>query len=204
MNLQAKTLHKDEQRILHQYISYKKPKIIMELGHQYGLSAAFFIDTTVALGLKTHIHSWDVMIPLMGRPLSCSSNFSLHLENITGKEKDVLDFYKPDFLFLDAHAYKLTRNLMKECLHRGIDFVCHDVRLDILADLKKTTNNFQKREGMDMCAWEVYLLGELIHKDLWEKDNYEDDLVRVSCYRQPIDKIVIERAYGIAVIESKQ
>ena len=101
---------------------------------------------------------------------------------------------QPDLVFLDAHPYDLTKNIVNECLSRKINFMCHDVSYNIGHDVaKKRSKNFNQKRGTD-AQWELYVLCELIDEKLWQEDYFENnDLI----YERDQDK------YGLGIVTHK-
>ncbi len=189
---QAKTISKEECRAVYDYMNECRPKTILEFGTQYGCSTCMFICLAKWLKTDIKLHSWDILDQVKGICIN-KNHFMLHIEDITGKEEEVFQRYKPDMLFLDAHPYILTRNLVKICLRDKIDFMCHDVSLAIINALKARSNNF--KDTTIYGAWEPYVLSELIDKKILTDDYYENDQVVVKCIR---DK------YGLAIVRNKK
>ena len=191
---QAKTLSMEECEDIYNYMDVNRPQTILEFGTQYGCSTRVFLEISKWLDYKVDVHSWDIIDSVQARCVS-KQNFTFHLENMEGKEKEMFDLYKPDFLFLDAHAYGMTRKIMQECLKRKVSFAAHDIYLPAFEESKKLTKNFT--DFSVYVNWEIYLLGDLISKTLWEVDSYEDEFVRVDCTRKP-------GGYGLAIIKVKE
>jgi len=89
----------------------------------------------------------------------------------------------------------MTKALVQECLNRKIDFICHDIDQSVFERAKKQSNNFTNFSVY--TDWELYILGELISKDLYIEDNFENDSVLVKCVRN-------NGSGGIAVIRNKR
>lgn len=185
----AKTLSKKECEAIYFYLQKKKPLVLMEFGVQHGCSTRFFIDAITSLNLATKIHSWDIVDQIR---YADRSKFTFHRENITGHELDVVEKYNPDLIFLDAHAYHMTKSLMEICMDRKIDFICHDVGIEF-KDLVYRQSNAYKNKNV-YIQWESYLLSELISPTIWETNSYEDDKVQLTFIRD---------RYGICIAEMK-
>ena len=120
--VQAKTLSKEECRAIYGYLERKRPKVFLEFGTQWGCSAAMFLKMFKWLGLDVEFHTWDVL-----GAIKFIDKRHFHLEDVTGKEAEIIKQYKPDFIFIDCHSYELIGNLIPLCLAQKIDFACHDV-----------------------------------------------------------------------------
>ena len=191
---QARTLCKEECREIFKYMDIKRPKTIMEFGVQYGCSSRVFVEMGNWFGYKVNLHSWDIADQVRE---SCISklDFNLHIMNVTGSESEVIEKYAPDLIFLDAHPYKMTKSLMSECLSRKIDFMCHDVELELLERARKQSKNFI--DFNVYVDWELYILGQLISKSLFDEDHYENDEIVVDCIRG-------NNGGGLAIIQNKE
>jgi len=185
----AKTLSKEECRAVYGYMQQKKPQVILEFGVQYGCSTAVFIEMAKWLDIKLQLHSWD-----LADLVKCSDRkeFKLHIEDVTGKEEETILKYRPNMIFLDAHPYRLTKKLMLLCLKYKIDFLTHDVAVDIYKELGERTNNFQNKE--EYGAWELYILRELFGDKVVTDNEFENEQVRIKMVR---DK------YGLSIVEVK-
>jgi hypothetical protein len=191
---QARTLVKEECREIFSHMSSCKPHTILEFGVQYGCSSRVFVEMAKWLDLKMELNSWDV-VDAVKKDCISKTDFKLHIEDVTGKEKEVFDRYSPDLVFLDAHPYRLTKSIMQECLSRKIDFMTHDVEQFVFDRAKKQSKNFT--DFSVYVDWELYILGELISKDLYTKDYYENDLLTAKCFRG-------HGGGGLSIIEFKR
>ena len=188
-----RSLSKEECRCIYNYMNKKKPEVMFEFGVQNGCSTKSFVEMAKWANIEFNLHSWDI-----ADELKCigKNEFSFHLEDITGKEESIFDKYQPNFVFLDAHPYELTRNIMKICLKRKIDFMAHDVAYSIgLQRTCERTNGFTDLAVKTNANWELYLLGILISTKLWHDDHYEDDVLEVECIRD---------SCGIAIIKFRR
>lgn len=190
----AKTLSKDECQALYMYMDKQRPKNIIEFGTQFGCSTRAFIEISKWLKYNIDLHSWDIRDSIR-KDCVDKKDFTFHLEDMTGRESEIFNTYKPDFVFLDAHAYTLTRTLMVECLRRKINFAAHDTYLPALDEVRKLTNNF--KDHSKYVNWEVFLLGDLISKDLWRINDFENDFVIVKSTR-------MDGGYGMTIVEVKK
>lgn len=185
----VKTLSKGELNFVYKYFEKNKPKSMLEFGVQKGCSTYCFLKLAEYFEYDMSLHCWDIRDSII---YPDRSKFSLHIEDVSEKAQDIINYYEPDFIFLDAHPYYLTKNFMEECLSKKINFMCHDVALNLIERCRKESNNFTKKEAY--TTWEAYLIGELIDKSLWEKDFFENDKFTAICNR---DK------YGIFILEHK-
>lgn len=173
----AKTLSKKECKAVYNYMERIRPKRMIELGTHFGCSTLAFRLMSDWLDLNMEIHSSDIVDCVSVIP---KTSFEFHLEDLTGRMKDTIYKYSPDFVFLDVHSFFLVLETMQECLMNKVDMLLHDVSFEHL-DIKKR-------------AWELPLLGELISSILWNKDLYEDDKLQVTCVRDRL---------GLAIVEMK-
>ena len=68
----------------------------------------------------------------------------------------------------------------------------HDVSIKVFNKLKKHSKQFTDFSVYD--AWELYILGELISKELWTKNIYENKELKARCIRD---------WYGLSIVEFK-
>lgn len=185
----AKTISKKECESIYYYMKKYKPVNILEFGTQYGCSTRAFLEMAKWIGYKINLHSWDIL-----DSVRCvdKNEFCFHLEDISKKEELLLD-YKPNLVFLDAHPYYMTKNIMQICLREKINFICHDVSDDVYNTTKERSKNFSNLSCY--AAWESYILQELIYKDILSVTSYENNFLFVD--------FTIDR-YGIAIIRHKK
>lgn len=188
---QAKTLSKEECRAIYEYMKEYRPKTILEFGVQYGCSTGVFVEISKWLDLKIDLHSWDI-IDAIKKDCVNKKDFTFHKEDISGNEDRILEKYKPDMIFLDAHPYSMTKKLMQSCLNRKINFLAHDVALRLYNVLKKGSNNFADKSFYG--AWELYILAELFSQNLLDNDTYESEKVSITCVRDQ---------WGLAIVKVK-
>ena len=190
----AKTLSKNECNSVFEYMRGKKEITLFEFGTQKGCSAAVFLQIGKYFGIKMDLHSWDIK-DLVQKSVVNKKDFTLHIEDITNRERVVFDKYRPNLVFLDAHPYELTKNIVSICLERKIDFMCHDVSLDIYERTKNRTCNLSDKSNGNGGTWELPIMGELISESLLTHDSFENEKLIVNCVR---DK------YGLAIIKFKR
>jgi len=177
---QAKTLSKEECRAIYNYMKEYKPKVILEFGTQFGCSTRVFLELANWLGRKVELHSWDIVDQI--KPICVDKNsFTFHKEDMSGREEEIVAKYNPDMLFLDAHPYSLTKNLMQVCLKHKINFLTHDVALKLYESLQTRSDNFKNLKAYG--AWELYILAELFGDTLLTEDHYEDEKVQIDFTR---------------------
>jgi len=188
-----RSLSKEECKFIFEYMQERKPKIMFEFGVQNGCSSKAFVEMSKWAKIDFSLHSWDII-----DVVKCirKDEFYFHLGDITGKEKMAFDKYNPNFVFLDAHPYHLTKNIMEICLERKIDFIAHDVVYPIgLQRTCERTNGFTNLNVETNANWELFLLGILINTQLWHSDYYENDELQVKCVRN---------SCGLAMIKFKR
>lgn len=183
----TKTLSRKESYHICQYMEKHKPINMVELGVQLGCSTAIFLEMANWINHKIKLDSWDI-VDIAKYP--DRNKFTLHVEDITGNEAKMFNEYMPDLVFLDAHAYNMTRKIMQLCLDRKIDFITHDVSLSLLERIRRESNGFVNKDVY--VQWESYLIGDLIDKSLWKKDSFENDGLTATCIRDVFGIIIIE------------
>ena len=177
---QDRTISKTECEFVYRHMVTHKPSVMFEVGVNYGCSTRAFYEMSKWAGLEMDLHAWDIVD--MVRYID-KDKFALHIEDITGEEVKSFDKYDPDLVFLDAHPYDITKNIMELCLKRRINFMTHDVAFRVFEASRNRTNGFTNRNILKGVAWELYLLGALINTKLWRDDHYEDDNLKVECIR---------------------
>jgi len=152
----AKTISKLESRSIFYYWKKYKPKIFLEFGTQLGCSMCIFIEIAKYLNINTQFHSWDIIDVIK---YADKKEFNFHREDITGREIEIFNKYKPDFLFLDCHVYSLTKSLINICLQRKINFMMHDITDELYERCRKESNNFTNFNAY--TTWEAFLARQL-------------------------------------------
>lgn len=175
---QAKSLAKEEVRFASGYFASKKPSTMIELGVQYGCSARTWLELAKLHGLRFELLAYDIKDSIHDDCVD-RNEITFSLENITGYEAVVLENFRPDLVFLDAHPLSLTRNMFRACKKRKIDMMLHDVSLKLMN-----------------THWERKVLCQEISHLLKEGENliYENDKVKVT--------IVVDKT-GLAIVEWK-
>ena len=185
----AKTLSKEECRLLFEYVSRKKPRTILEFGTQYGCSTKVFLEIAKWLGIPLILHSWDIIDVV--KEVS-KRDFIFHLENVTGRELPIIEEYQPDFVFLDGISFELAKNMMNICLSKKIDFMLHSITRALYERVRIASNNFT---FFDMYVpWESYLLVKLAGLDMLDKDFFENSEFKITCRKE---------LYGVCIVEMK-
>jgi len=188
---QAKTLSKEECRAIFCYMEENRPKTMLEFGTQFGCSTGVFVQFSKWLGLDVRIHSWDIR-DQVNKICVDRKDFTLHIEDVTGREEKTIIKYCPDMVFLDAHPYCMTKALMLACLKHKINYLTHDVAINLYEDLKIRSKNFTKLNTYG--AWELYILTEIFSNSLLVEKRYEDDRAIVE---------IIRDKYGLSIIKVK-
>lgn len=107
-----KTLSTEEAFLLCLAMSLTRPRVIVELGTQYGKSTRRLVDLADFLGLDSRIISYDVVDELeyVGR-----DEIDFHLQDLTGAFRtEVLDKFGSGLVFSDAHPYALLSEVVRE------------------------------------------------------------------------------------------
>ena len=186
----VKTLSFTESSFIFNYIAKHKPKVIFEFGTQHAVSTRIFYEICKSFGYEPTIHCFDVVDEIK---YIDKDKIVFHHEDITGREQQFISDLKPDLIFLDAHPFQLTSNLVDICLAEKIDFMAHDVSLEIHERARVQSDNFQNKGKY--TNWELFILMEKIDKDLDKLDHY-------SSAEMTID--IIRDRFGLAVIEFKK
>jgi len=189
----AKTLDKKECFEIYKYFLQYRPLIIFEFGVQYGCSTRFFLELSNHLNLNVVLHSFDIKNNVKYAEFK---QFFMHIQDITEHVDSVFkELPKPDLVFLDAHPYQLTKNIMKKCLKNQINFMTHDVSQEIgKIRASKRTNQFTNFSPSTGAEWELYTICELISQDLWTSTSYHNDKIDVK---------IITGKYGLAICQHK-
>jgi hypothetical protein len=166
-----KTLSKRECEEIFYYFDQHRPQTMIELGTQYGCSTKIFVEIANFFGYKLNMHAFDIRDRIRSSIVD-RNEFHLHIEDITDKELETLDLYSPDLVFLDAHPYKLTKNMVNACLRKQINFMCHDISLDVHEKARQQSNNFTNFDIY--VAWELYVIAKIISDKFLTEDYYED------------------------------
>jgi len=163
----AKTLVKEECGAVYEYMAKKRPTRMMEMGVQFGCSSRVFLEIAKWLSIDLKLDSFDIQ----DRDRSdCVDRreFNLHIENIEGRELEVIERLKPDVIYFDAHVYKMTRRMMEICVEKKIDFMAHDVSIALYESVRDRTNGFKDKDTY--APWELPVMEELLGKEVVDSD----------------------------------
>jgi hypothetical protein len=186
----VKTLSFAESSFIFKYIEKHKPKVILEFGTQHAVSTRIFYEICKSFGYEPTIHCFDIVDEIK---YISKDKIIFHQEDITGIELAVINELTPDLIFLDAHPYELTSNLVDICLAQKINFMAHDVSLEIHERARVQSDNFQNKSKY--TNWELFILMEKINNDLDKLNHYSNEEMAIN---------IIRDRFGLAVIEFKK
>ena len=119
---ELKTLNLEEAFVLYSVLATRRPQgPIVEIGTQYGRSTRRLLDMIKLLGLDNDVICYDIHNEVR--------HFGPHearliLKDVTdGFVDDVLRSHRPGLIYLDAHPYKLLRNVIGGFLQHGEDCI---------------------------------------------------------------------------------
>jgi hypothetical protein len=124
---ERKTLNFEEAFVVYAILARTRPDgPIVEIGTQYGRSTRRILDMLPALGLENEVVCFDVEDQVNAFE---PEEARLVIEDLTGKFRHrVLDELSPSLVYLDAHPYYLTREVILDVLEHSHDcaLVMHD------------------------------------------------------------------------------
>jgi glycosyltransferase involved in cell wall biosynthesis len=123
---ETKTLTFEEAYVLYAILTTRRPASLVEIGTQAGRSARRLLDMRNALRLEAPLACFDVED---GLEFVRHDEIEFVLGDVTGRVgRDVLDARPPGVVFLDAHPYRLVREVVNAVLadRRGWVLAIHD------------------------------------------------------------------------------
>jgi hypothetical protein len=124
---ERKTLNFEEAFIVYAILAHTRPGgPIVEIGTQYGRSTRRILDMLPALGLENEVVCFDIEDQVNAFE---PGEARLVIEDLTGNfRRRVLDDLSPSLVYLDAHPYYLTREVILDVLEHSDDctLVMHD------------------------------------------------------------------------------
>ena len=195
---ERKTLSFEEAFILYVIVSRFHPRAIVEIGTQYGRSTRRIIDIKNALGLDSRITCFDIENQVR---FFEPQEAQLILKDVTHTfQRDVLEAFAPEVIFLDAHPYYLLRNVISGVLDApkgGCILVIHDCAKGLCNPTMR-----QSKDDLNITStsghWERHVLAEIfgIANPLSEHlDDIETVTHRLRIFGTP---------HGLAVIMPKE
>ena len=136
-------------------------KSVVEICVQYGMSTRRIIYIKNDLGLNLPIYAFDIVDEVKFFSLD---EAVLRLEDLTDRfETSVLGKYPPGLIYLDAHPYKLLKEIISEVLKDGrFILVIHDCGRGLynryMPITRKENHLITSLTGM----WERHVLAELL------------------------------------------
>lgn len=111
---ELKTLCFEEACVLYLVLLATRPRTIVEIGTQYGKSTRRILDMKQRLGLACDVVCFDVANDVRHfRP----DEARLLVQDVRGTfQRDVLEAFQPDLVFVDVHGYALLHEILEAAL----------------------------------------------------------------------------------------
>jgi len=191
-----KTLNTEETFIIFIIMKLYKLETIVEIGTLLGKSTRRIIDIKTTLKQNILIKCYDIVNSVQYfKP----SEAQLILKDITNSiKKDVIDNYKtPTLIYLDAHPYDITKNVILETLQSDNHFlIIHDCG-EILCNPQMTISRNDPITSIT-GHWERYVLA-----DVFGLSNPLDKLLNIQ-ETQRHKMRVFSTLHGLCAIIPKQ
>lgn len=122
---EKKTLNTDETFVLYLMLKLYNPASFIEIGTLLGRSTRRLLDIKKELRLPLEINCYDIVNKVTHFKMS---EVKFHIQDITNRVKKVIDSYPgPGMVYLDAHPYYLTTEVIRDILGRsGWVLAVHD------------------------------------------------------------------------------
>ena len=159
-----KTLTTEEAFLLGVSMSLTRPRVIVELGTQYGKSTRRIVDLAEFLGLDARIITYDVVDELQ---YVGHDEIDFRQEDLTGRFRaDILDKFGSGFIFSDAPPFALLSEVVRETLaHYGNwTLAIHDCGPGLCNPhmrISREDPNISSSTGL----WERHILAEIFGID---------------------------------------
>lgn len=157
---ELKTLNTDETFIVYLMLRFYKPASFIEVGTLLGRSTRRFIDIKKELNLPFEIQCYDIVNKV--------SHFKPHeakliLHDLTNNvEKTLVNYPKPGLIYLDAHPYYLTTEVIRYVLNNpGWVLAIHDSGKALCNPNMTISKDDPGAITSQTGHWERYCLGEV-------------------------------------------
>lgn len=160
---ELKTLNTDETFIIFLMLNFYNPASFVEVGTLLGRSTRRFIDIKNELNLPFDIHCYDIVNKVKHfKP----SEAKLILHDLTGNVAKTLESYpKPGLVYLDAHPYYLTTEVIRYVLNNpGWTLVIHDSGKALCNPNMTISKDDPSAITSQTGHWERYCLAEVFGK----------------------------------------
>jgi len=136
-----------------------RPKVLVEIGTQFGQSTRRLRDMADHLNLETRIICYDIADELryVGR-----DEVELVIEDVTGRARtEIFEKWNPEIVFLDARPYRLIQDVVRSRMAAGMGgiLVIHDCIRGLYNPNMKVSRDdphITSRTGV----WERHVLAE--------------------------------------------
>ncbi|MYD10252.1 MAG: class I SAM-dependent methyltransferase [Chloroflexi bacterium] len=161
---QVGTLSSEEAFVLHCLSARFQPPELIEIGTHQGKSTRRILDSLASLRLNTRVTCFDIedLVTCFSR-----DEATLLLRDVTDSvEEDILDRYAPGIIYLDAHPWRLLKNVIEAVLRREDWLLAiHDCS-PILCNPKMTISKDEPGLiTMRTGHWERHVLAEVFGLD---------------------------------------
>lgn len=113
---QVGTLSSEEAFVIHCLCALFQPPELIEIGTHQGKSTRRILDSIAHLQLKMRVTCFDIEDLVQ---YFSSEEATLLLRDVTDSvEQDILDRYAPGIIYLDAHPWRLLKNVIAAVLRR--------------------------------------------------------------------------------------
>jgi hypothetical protein len=181
---ELKTLNTDETFVIYLMLELYNPTSFVEVGTLLGRSTRRFIDIKKELDLSFNIHCYDIVNKVKYfKP----SEAKLIIHDLTGNVTKTLESYpKPGLIYLDAHPYYLTTEVIRYVLaNPGWTLVIHDSGKALCNPNMTISKDDPGAITSQTGHWERYCLAEVFGKNGPfdpTLDNFETDTHKVRIF----------------------
>lgn len=158
---EEKTLCFEEAFVAYVALSLTRPNVILEVGTQYGNSTRRLIDMAAQLELDSRIVCIDIEDQVRH---FARNEADLLIADVTGRfRRDVLEKYRPGFVYLDAHPYFLLQEIVREMLdyQENCIMAIHDCSKGLCNPRMTIDKDDPSAITSKTGVWERYVLAEI-------------------------------------------
>jgi hypothetical protein len=190
---ERKTLNFEEAFAIYAVLAHRRPtQPVVEIGTQHGRSTRRILDMLKQLGLSNDVVCFDVADQVQDFE---PDEAELRIEDLTGRFREVvMEGIEPSLVFLDAHPYHLTREVITEVLDRDVCVLAiHDCGRALCNPnmaIEKDDPNITSATG----HWERHVLCEVFGVEDPMSDDIDHQVTPTHALR------ILQTAHGLGLI----
>jgi hypothetical protein len=172
---ETKTLSREEAFLLLLACQLVKPKIVVEIGTQYGKSTRRIVDLLKFLQIDAQVVCFDIIDEIK---YVTHEEITLHIHDLTQDfQEKVLTSLQPSIIYLDAHPYHLLKNVLRQYLAWSNDqpgiLAIHDCSKGLFKKRMLISPDEPSKITSRTGLWERHVLAEVFDSSQSTIDDLE-------------------------------